>query len=234
MIKALLARFHQGHRTSAYPAEAPTLPDRFRGAPALDPSRCPDDCRACVEACPTDAIHTDERGLALDTGRCLFCTECMSACPTGAITFTTEYRLAARRRDLVVEQTVHHPEHGAWDVVPVEREPVAQFGALDALLHRIDQDLQVLLDQRIALPRLRGLELGKPLAPRGDHALAEFGAKVHCQPVVLLEPGLRGALRRKLRFGLEQLHRVFVAALDPGGRVLGERGKRRGGKRVWS
>jgi Ni,Fe-hydrogenase III small subunit len=48
-------------------------------------------------------VFVDERGLALDTGRCLFCTECTSACPTAAITFTQEYRLAARRReDLIV------------------------------------------------------------------------------------------------------------------------------------
>ncbi|HEY6559161.1 MAG TPA: 4Fe-4S dicluster domain-containing protein [Polyangiaceae bacterium] len=103
MIKALLARIQQGHRTGSYPAEQPSLPDRFRGAPSLDPSRCPDGCRACVEACPTDALRVDERGLALDMGRCLFCTECTSACPPGAITFTQDHRLAARRReDLIV------------------------------------------------------------------------------------------------------------------------------------
>jgi Ni,Fe-hydrogenase III small subunit/formate hydrogenlyase subunit 6/NADH:ubiquinone oxidoreductase subunit I len=103
MIKVFLARFQQGHRTSGYPAEPPTLPDRLRGAPALDSSRCPDGCRACVETCPTGAIAFDERGLGLDMGRCLFCTECTTACPEGAITFTQEYRLSARQRhDLVV------------------------------------------------------------------------------------------------------------------------------------
>jgi Ni,Fe-hydrogenase III small subunit/Pyruvate/2-oxoacid:ferredoxin oxidoreductase delta subunit len=79
------------------------LSDRFRGAPVLDPTRCPDGCRSCLEACPTDAISVDAGGLALDTGRCLFCTECTAACPAGAIAFTAEYRLAARRReDLIV------------------------------------------------------------------------------------------------------------------------------------
>jgi Ni,Fe-hydrogenase III small subunit/ferredoxin len=102
MIKELLARFQQGHRTSRYPAEPPLLPDRFRGAPVLDEARCPDGCRDCIEACPTDALHVDERGLSLDTGRCLFCTECTGACPSGAIGFTREYRLAARRREDLV------------------------------------------------------------------------------------------------------------------------------------
>ena len=41
--------------------------------------------------------------MQLDLGRCLFCTDCMTHCPQGAIQFTSEYRLATRRReDLIV------------------------------------------------------------------------------------------------------------------------------------
>lgn len=76
----------------------PQMPDRFRGLPVLDQSRCPDGCQECVAACPTEAIRL-ENGLELDMGRCLFCTECTSVCPTGAIRFTGEHRLAARNRD---------------------------------------------------------------------------------------------------------------------------------------
>jgi Ni,Fe-hydrogenase III small subunit/formate hydrogenlyase subunit 6/NADH:ubiquinone oxidoreductase subunit I len=102
MLKLLVARFQQGHRTAAYPRVDPALPDRLRGAPTLDPGRCPDGCRACADACPTGAIATGA-GLALDMGKCLFCTDCVDACPEGAITFTAEHRLAARARgDLVV------------------------------------------------------------------------------------------------------------------------------------
>jgi Ni,Fe-hydrogenase III small subunit/Pyruvate/2-oxoacid:ferredoxin oxidoreductase delta subunit len=103
MLQVSLERLRQGHRTAAYPAQAPTLPDRFRGLPVLDASRCPDGCRACVEACPTGAVAADEAGLRLDLGRCLFCTDCVEACPEGAIRYTTEYRLAVRdRADLVL------------------------------------------------------------------------------------------------------------------------------------
>jgi Ni,Fe-hydrogenase III small subunit/NAD-dependent dihydropyrimidine dehydrogenase PreA subunit len=78
------------------------MPDRFRGLPTLDPTKCPDGCRSCADVCPTDAISEDGP-LALDLGRCLFCTECVNACPEGAIAFTGDYRLATRRReDLVV------------------------------------------------------------------------------------------------------------------------------------
>jgi len=115
MLKVLLARVQQGHRTSAFPGEPPSLPDRFRGLPVLDPSRCADGCRACVEACPTGAISA-ERGLRLDLGRCLFCPECVQACPEGAIAFTTEYRLASRMRDgLVLRGPQEYPRAAALE-----------------------------------------------------------------------------------------------------------------------
>jgi Ni,Fe-hydrogenase III small subunit/formate hydrogenlyase subunit 6/NADH:ubiquinone oxidoreductase subunit I len=102
MLRILLARFQQGHRTVAYPAKPPTLPDRFRGAPRIDASQCPDGCRACIEACPTGAIAVEGSALRLDMGRCLFCVECVEACPEDAIGFTREYRLGARARDDLV------------------------------------------------------------------------------------------------------------------------------------
>jgi Ni,Fe-hydrogenase III small subunit/NAD-dependent dihydropyrimidine dehydrogenase PreA subunit len=103
MLRLFLARFQQGHRTVQYPDSPPALPDRFRGGPALDPSKCRDHCRACIEACPTEALRWDRGALALDMGRCLFCGDCVDVCPEGAISLTREYRLAARKReDLVV------------------------------------------------------------------------------------------------------------------------------------
>lgn len=109
MLKILRARLQQGHRTIPYPAQAPTLPERFRGRPTIEVSRCQDDCRACVDACPTDAITKDDQGLCLDLGRCLFCTDCTQACPEGALRYTQEHRLAARTRaDLVLKDQTFH------------------------------------------------------------------------------------------------------------------------------
>ena len=102
MLKALRARVLQGHRTTTFPRQEPSLPDRFRGLPAFDQTKCRGVCPQCVDACPTDAISMDAHGIRIDLGRCLFCTECADACPEGAIRYTAEYRLARRtRQDLI-------------------------------------------------------------------------------------------------------------------------------------
>ena len=106
MLGILKARFQQGYRTMRYPAgEPPELPARFAGRPVVDASRCPADCHACAEVCPTGAIAAGAAAprVSLDTGRCIFCLECRDACPVKAISFTRNHRLAAaRREDLVV------------------------------------------------------------------------------------------------------------------------------------
>jgi Ni,Fe-hydrogenase III small subunit/NAD-dependent dihydropyrimidine dehydrogenase PreA subunit len=99
MLQVSLARLKQGHRTIPYPAQEPTLPDRFRGLPVVDLSKCPQGCRDCADACPTNAISIKGNGVWLDLGRCLFCTDCMEACPEGAIRYTQDYRVATRKRE---------------------------------------------------------------------------------------------------------------------------------------
>jgi len=107
MLKTMLARLHQKHRTMKYPDEEPQLPELFRGYPLLLPEKCPDGCRECATACPFGAIETGEserggvngKGLALDMGKCIFCSECSLACPHGAIGFSTDHRLATTGRD---------------------------------------------------------------------------------------------------------------------------------------
>src|SRR5512143_2686079 len=102
MLKALIERVRQGHRTIRFPGQAPVLPERFLGRPAIDRTKCAEGCRECGQCCPTGAVIALEGGAAIDLGRCLFCGECMRACPKGAITFTKDFRLAARDRDGLV------------------------------------------------------------------------------------------------------------------------------------
>lgn len=122
MLKLLRARIHQRHRTLAYPeGPPPALPERFRGHPELAAGRCAEGCRECADACPTGAIARAP-ALAVDLGKCLFCGECASACPSGALSYSRDYRLAARRRE---------------DLVVSEQEGVRLAAALDAELRRL-------------------------------------------------------------------------------------------------
>ena len=105
MLKIIKTRLRQGHRTLKYPdGPPPPLSDRFRGLPLIDSSKCPEGCRECVEACPTDAISFAESA-SVDLGKCLFCTDCSDACPEGAVSHSGDYRLSTRARtDLVLEE----------------------------------------------------------------------------------------------------------------------------------
>jgi Ni,Fe-hydrogenase III small subunit/NAD-dependent dihydropyrimidine dehydrogenase PreA subunit len=102
MLKTILARAHQKRRTIAFPKAPPTLPDRFRGRPEIDSTKCLIGCQVCADVCPTDAIAVTGTGVRMDLGRCLFCPECERACREGAIRLTTEYRLAASDRQALV------------------------------------------------------------------------------------------------------------------------------------
>lgn len=105
MWNLLRSRVKQGQRTLAFPDGDVALPDRFRGAPLLDASRCREGCEACIEACPTEALAVDAQGPRLDLGRCLFCAECVESCPEGAVRFGRDHRMATRGRDdLVVRE----------------------------------------------------------------------------------------------------------------------------------
>jgi len=124
MIKVILARLQQKHRTMKYPDGAPpALPDRFRGRPLIDPAKCPEGCHACFEACPTGALDPGDPA-RIDLGKCLFCTECADACPHKSVTHSDNYQLAARsRKDLLV---------------PRDRQAVEVVGAaLDAKLKKL-------------------------------------------------------------------------------------------------
>lgn len=106
LLDVLLRPLRSTVVTRAYPPHA-DVPDRgHRGTPALQPERCRGrgDCAA---ACPTAAITVQGQAdgstrWQLDYGLCVFCGRCVESCTEDAIVATSEFALAARRRDDVV------------------------------------------------------------------------------------------------------------------------------------
>ena len=65
--------------------------DGLLGMPRYHPELCDDDCKACADVCPTEAITMRASAgaggrLDVDYGRCVVCQLCTEACPTGAMT----------------------------------------------------------------------------------------------------------------------------------------------------
>jgi Ni,Fe-hydrogenase III small subunit len=99
----LRIRWRQGTRTASFPRGTVELPERFRGRPALDRARCADGCRECIGRMPTAVLKAGaDDGVAVDVGASLFSPDEAAACPAGALTFTSDYRLAATARDALI------------------------------------------------------------------------------------------------------------------------------------
>ena len=103
MFDFLRARIQQGTRTSPFPRGGDQLPERFRGRPVLDRTRCDGTCAGCLERMPSALLTQRQDGrAALDVGACLFAPEEATACSHGAVAFTQDYRLASRSRSGLV------------------------------------------------------------------------------------------------------------------------------------
>lgn len=64
------------------------------GAPAIDPAICVarDGCRACVLACPANALSWQGEVVEYDKSACVTCGICITTCPTGAVVNPTMTR----------------------------------------------------------------------------------------------------------------------------------------------
>ena len=98
----------QGKQTAPWPqAEGDDGQNGFIGMPRYNPQRCSDDCEACADICPTEAITMrppdKEMGrLNVDYGRCIVCQLCTEACPTGAMISSSDWAFGTQRREDLV------------------------------------------------------------------------------------------------------------------------------------
>jgi Ni,Fe-hydrogenase III small subunit/formate hydrogenlyase subunit 6/NADH:ubiquinone oxidoreductase subunit I len=198
MIKTLIARVRQGHRTFPFPDKEPTLPDRFRGRPVLDASRCPDGCRACAEACPTDAIVAADRAIAIDIGRCLFCTACMDACPEHAVDFIPDYRLASRQRqDLIMS------------FPPAEQRPSRELALGDELRSLLGRSLKL---RQVSAGGCNGCEADVNVLGTIVFDLGRFGIQFVASPRHADGILITGPVTDNMRLALEK---TYTAIPEP-------------------
>jgi len=115
MIRFLRTRLQQGTRTAPFPGTEPVFPERFRGRPIFDPTRC-DDVEECRKSMPSEVLRVDPQGRPhLDLGACFFAPEEADACPDGALRFSPEYRMASNARDGMDPRTGEVALAGALD-----------------------------------------------------------------------------------------------------------------------
>jgi Ni,Fe-hydrogenase III small subunit len=95
MIKEILARIKQGHRTIPYPFKNIKLPERFLGLPKIEKQNIlEEDLKNLNGLCPVEAFYQKE-SFSLDMGKCVFCGKCSGQ----FISFTSDYDLSSATRE---------------------------------------------------------------------------------------------------------------------------------------
>jgi formate hydrogenlyase subunit 6/NADH:ubiquinone oxidoreductase subunit I len=120
--------------TVPYPYENIKVPDRFRGAPEVNPDLCIA-CRNCEKECPTGCIniipvgpvelpnYSPEQGkpflFSINLAQCMFCQACEEVCPVNrksgksAITLNDKrWRMAGYNLEDTIEKKLVYKKSG--------------------------------------------------------------------------------------------------------------------------
>src|SRR5512139_4093590 len=106
LLKEVMICLRAGRVTLPYPLKPMKAPERFRGRPSIDGSRCIG-CGACAEVCPPRLITITDKGairrVSMDYSRCTYCARCQEICPVESARLTEDFEDAtSNRQDLSV------------------------------------------------------------------------------------------------------------------------------------
>jgi len=126
VFKSIRVRASQG--TQYIPDPRKANPAGLRGKPVIAENACETGCRACVTACPTQAIRlaptSAQQPVQIDLGRCVLCGDCAPVCPSAKLSFGNDFQLASTERSgLLLSATRSAP-----DPVEVSAALRARFG----------------------------------------------------------------------------------------------------------
>ena len=98
IFREIIKNLQQRPFTIKYPTEHSNVPEKYRGAPEVDPKLCIV-CKACEKECPTHCIRiipvkseeitTDSHErenvfwFTINLCQCMFCQQCEEICPVG-------------------------------------------------------------------------------------------------------------------------------------------------------
>ncbi len=196
MLDFLRTRWAQGTRTSPFPLGDGGFPERFRGRPVVDPTRCGADCAGCRASLPSPVLVEGPDGrAALDLGACLFSPEEAERCPAGAVRYSTEFRLAGgTRADLVQGGGCEAPAVGR-----LEAEARRLFG----------RSLRL---RSVAAGSCNGCEAELVALSNVVFDMARFGVQFVASPRHADGLVLTGAVSRNMR---DAVYRTYEAIPDP-------------------
>jgi Ni,Fe-hydrogenase III small subunit/formate hydrogenlyase subunit 6/NADH:ubiquinone oxidoreductase subunit I len=194
MLNFIRTRVQQGTRTADFPGGKPALPERFRGRPALDRSRCAD-CAKCGATMPSQLLQIDADGRpSLDVGGCLFSPEEAAACPRGAIQFTTDHVMASRSRE----------------GLRTERGEIELAGALDRRMRQLfGRSLRL---RSVAAGSCNGCEAELVALGNVVFDMARFGIQFVASPRHADGLVVTGAVNTNMR---DALYRTYEATPEP-------------------
>jgi len=95
-------------------------------------------CRTCLTACPSDAIHVNDGIVVIDKDECTLCGECAKKCPTRAIEIIGEVKTSEEVMREIEKDSLFYQESGGG-VTFSGGEPLMQQDFLEKLLRKCHQ-----------------------------------------------------------------------------------------------